>query len=149
MFRCWTRVGILTGAVELVWPVRFWPDHFFGIPVPWHTSTAKAPLYTSLKLLPAGCDVPNQAWTYMCFPRRNQDGHGNHKAVAVKHKGAVRAHPDNWKMKAKKISCTSGSFHCSYTPLCTAFGSCHTTPKTSRSSCINKVWMEATEQLSR
>ena len=86
-----------SGVAEPVW---FWPDYFFSILVPRRTSAVKAPLYTSLKLLPLGCDVPNQAFqpTYMSFPRRERDGHGNHKAVAVKHEGTTRGHPDNWKM---------------------------------------------------
>ena len=108
--QCWDCANILhnleiAGAEEPVRPVWFWQEHFFGILVLWHVSTAKAPSYTSLKLLPPGCDVPNQAFQpiYMSFPCREQDGHGNYKAVAVKHKGSTRAHPGNWKIKVKNF----------------------------------------------
>ena len=38
------------------------------------------------------------------LPHQEWDLHGNHKAVAVKHKGTTRAHLDNWKMKVKNFS---------------------------------------------
>ena len=87
----------LAGAVESVQLVCFWPYHFFGILLPWHASVTKAPLYTSLKLLSPGCNVPNQAYQsiYMSFPHWEWDVHRNHKAVAVKHGGLTRAHPVN------------------------------------------------------
>ena len=86
----------------------------FCILVSQHAKNTKAPSYTSLKLLPLWCDVPNQAFQpiSMSFPCRERDGHGNHKAVAVKHKGATRAHPDNWKMKVKIYSVLCASMHC-------------------------------------
>ena len=53
----------------------------------------------------------------------------NEWQCSAKHEGTMRAHPDNWKMKVKKIFPHLARRDRCYTPLCIVFGSGRTTPK--------------------
>ena len=48
---------------------------------------------------------------------------------SAKHDGTTRTHPDNWKMKVKKIFRRFAQRDQHYAPLYTVFGSGHITPK--------------------